>query len=95
MNIDALLSVMTPEIYQRLRTAAETGKWADGNSLNDEQRESCLQAVLMYQAKIERSNEHMTVNAAGEIVHKTKSQLRAELQSTDGHTIARFTQDDI
>jgi len=95
MNVDALLAGMTPEIYERLRTAAETGKWADGNPLTVTQREACLQAVLMYQAKIERSNEHMTIGASGEIVHKTKSQLRAELQSTDSNTIARFSQDDI
>ena len=44
MNVDALLAGMTPEIYERLRTAAETGKWADGNPLTVTQKEACLQA---------------------------------------------------
>ena len=49
MNIDALLSAMTPEVYTRLRQAVETGKWPDGTVLSEEQRESCMQAVLLYQ----------------------------------------------
>ena len=37
MNIEALLASMTPEIYERLRQAVETGKWPDGTPLNEEQ----------------------------------------------------------
>ncbi|OFC71855.1 YeaC family protein [Alteromonas confluentis] len=96
MNIDALLSAMTPEVYTRLRQAVETGKWPDGTVLSEEQRESCMQAVLLYQSKIEKSSEHMTVNEAGEIVHKSKREFREALQAEqDENTIARFSQDDI
>ncbi len=38
MNIEALLASMTPEIYERLRQAVETGKWPDGTPLNEEQK---------------------------------------------------------
>ena len=39
---------MTPEIYERLRKAVETGKWPDGTSLNEEQakREGLFHAAV-------------------------------------------------
>ncbi len=96
MNVEMLVASMTPEIYERLRAAVETGKWPDGTALSDEQKENTLQAVLLYQAKVQRSNEHMTVNEDGEIVHKSKSELRAELKTDqEKRTIVRFKQDDI
>ncbi|WP_018981886.1 YeaC family protein [Salinimonas chungwhensis] len=96
MNIEALMAAMTPDVYERLRQAVETGKWADGTPLTSEQRESTMQAVMLYQAKIARSTEHMTVNEAGEIVHKSKRDFQQSLkeQSAD-QEIARFKQDDI
>ena len=96
MNIDALLVAMTPDVYARLRQAVETGKWPDGTVLSEEQRDSCMQAVLLYQSKIEKSSEHMTINAQGEIVQKRKREFRDALQAEqDENTIARFKQDDI
>ena len=76
MNIDALLAAMTPDVYARLRQAVETGKWPDGTVLSEEQRDSCMQAVLLYQSKIEKSSEHMTINAQGEIVQKNKREFQ-------------------
>ncbi|APE06235.1 MULTISPECIES: YeaC family protein [Alteromonas] len=97
MNIDALVSSMTPEVYERLRQAVETGKWIDGTPLNEEQKASSMQAVMLYQAKIEKSSEHMTVGESGEIVHKSKADFKRSLsdQNNDNNTIARFKQDDI
>lgn len=97
MNIDILLNSMTPEVYERLRQSVETGKWLDGTPLSEDQKESCMQAVMLYQAKIEKSSEHMTVNESGEIVHKSKQEFKRALsnQQDDNNTIARFKQDDI
>ena len=97
MNIDALVSSMTPEVYERLRQAVETGKWVDGTPLNEEQKASTMQAVMLYQAKIEKSSEHMTVGEGGEIVHKSKADFKRSLSDhhNDNNTIARFKQDDI
>lgn len=96
MNIDALLSAMSPQVYERLRTAVETGKWPDGTVLSEEQRDSCMQAVLLYQSKVAQSTEHMTINAQGEIVHKSKREFKEALGThQDELTIKRFTQDDI
>ncbi|MGL5501413.1 MAG: DUF1315 family protein, partial [Plesiomonas shigelloides] len=35
MHVDSLISAMTPEVYERLRQAVETGKWADGTALTE------------------------------------------------------------
>ncbi|WP_218354875.1 YeaC family protein [Alteromonas lipotrueiana] len=96
MNIDALVAAMTPELYLRLRQAVETGKWPDGTPLTNEQHESSMQAVLLYQSKVEKSTEHMTINEQGEIVHKSKRDFQQSVQnSTPDNEIARFRQDDI
>ncbi len=94
MNIEALLDAMTPEVYDRLRQAVETGKWPDGTPLTAEQRESTMQAVMLYQSKVAHSNEHMTVNEQGEIVHKSKRDFQQSLKASN-QEIARFKQDDL
>tara|TARA_R110002012_G_scaffold20157_1_gene71658 strand:- start:105 stop:386 length:282 start_codon:yes stop_codon:yes gene_type:complete len=93
MNPEMLLKSMTPEVYQKLLQAVETGKWLDGNPLTEGQRETTMQAVMLYQAKILKSDQHMTVGANGEIVQKSRQQFEQELN--DKNTIARFTENDI
>ncbi len=92
MNIEALVSAMPREVYERLKAAVETGKWPDGTPLTEEQRESSLQTIMLYQSKHLDSDQHMTVNASGEIVHKSRQQLKQEL--SEQNAIARFKQDD-
>ncbi|ELY5301564.1 DUF1315 family protein, partial [Yersinia enterocolitica] len=50
MELEDLISVMTPEIYQRLMLAVELGKWPDGVALTPEQKENSLQMVMLWQA---------------------------------------------
>ncbi len=38
MNLDDIINSMTPEVYQRLSTAVELGKWPDGVTLTEEQK---------------------------------------------------------
>ncbi|MDF2178752.1 DUF1315 family protein [Aliiglaciecola sp. CAU 1673] len=90
MDIQSLLNAMTPQLYERLVQAVETGKWPDGNALTVEQKENCLQAVMLYQARVLQSEEHMTIGANGDIVHKSKQQLKQDFQPS----IARFSSDD-
>ncbi len=92
MNIDALVSVMSPDIYEKLEQCVATGKWFDGQPLSEAQREQCMQAVMYYQAKVLKSDQHMTVGEKGEIVHKSRQELKAELAQKD--SIARFKTDD-
>ena len=97
MNIEMLLQNMSEQVYEKLLAAVETGKWLDGSPLTESQKATCLQAVMMYQAKVLKSTQHMTVGENGQIVHKSRDAFKQELaqQSFDNQTIARFKQDDI
>lgn len=97
MDPTTLLQNMSPQVYDKLRQAVETGKWLDGSPLNEQQKETSMQAVMMYQAKVLKSEQHMTVGENGEIVHKSRESFKQELQqnSNNNQTIARFKQDDI
>lgn len=97
MQVEQLLSCMSEEIYLKFQDAIATGKWLDGNPLTDEQKDTVLQAILLYQAKIEQSEEHMTIGKDGQIVQKSRQQLQQEFKqkSTNQVDIARFKQNDI
>ncbi|MFC6439856.1 YeaC family protein [Bowmanella sp. JS7-9] len=96
MQLEALLNHITPEVYERLCFASETGKWPNGEVLSAEQREQCLQAVMLYQARVMKSTEHMSVGESGEIVHKSKAQFKRELAEKNGQSaIARFGNDEL
>ena len=93
MNLEQMLAAVTPEVYENLKYAVETGKWKNGQKLTDRQREDSLQLVLAYQSKVAKSTEHFTVGADGEMVMKSKRELKKEFLSE--MDIARFDQDDI
>tara|TARA_R110002111_G_scaffold32293_3_gene65409 strand:- start:348 stop:641 length:294 start_codon:yes stop_codon:yes gene_type:complete len=97
MDSTALLTSMSGPVYQKLLQAVETGKWLDGSPLTEQQRETSMQAVMYYQAKNLKSDQHMTVGENGEIVHRSRESLLQELKqnSTNTQTIARFKQDDL
>lgn len=92
MNIDHLLNSMTPEVYESLKTVVETGKWFDGQLATKAQKESSMQAIMLYQARVERSNQHMTIGSDGQVVTKSKRELKQEFSPQS--TIARFSEDD-
>lgn len=97
MNVEILLKNMSENVYEKLRAAVETGKWLDGSPLTEQQKETCIQAVMLYQSKVLKSEQHMTIGENGQIVHKSRAALKQELaqQSFHNQTIARFKQDDI
>jgi len=93
MNLEQMLQNLTPETFENLKYAVETGKWQNGTKLSQEQRDNALQLVLAYQAKIEKSNQHFTIGDDGEMVVKSKRELKKEFLAKND--IARFDQDDI
>ena len=93
MNLDKMLESVTPEVYENLKYAVETGKWQNGQKVSQEQRDNALQLVMAYQAKIEQSNQQFTIGADGEMVMKSKRELKREF--LPDNEIARFDQDDI
>ncbi|MDP9767927.1 DUF1315 family protein [Kosakonia cowanii] len=82
MNIDEIVSNMTPEIYQRLATAVELGKWPDGVALTPEQKENSMQLVMLWQARNNVQAQHMTIDTNGQMVMKSKQQLKEEFGIT-------------
>lgn len=51
MNFDNLIASITPEVFENLKRAIETGRWPDGNRLTEDQREHCMAAVIAYGQK--------------------------------------------
>ena len=49
MKFEDAAQQLSPEIYDRFKQALELGKWPDGRSLSKEQKEICLQAVILYE----------------------------------------------
>lgn len=78
MNLDEVVNSMTVEIYQRLVTAVELGKWPDGVALTPEQKENSLQLVMLWQARHNTQAQHMTIDTNGQMVMKSKQQLKED-----------------
>ncbi len=93
MNFKAVVSAMSPDAYQKVAQAAATGRWADGEPLSPAQHEQCMQLVLAYQALVLKSDEPFTVGADGQMVVKSKTEMKARFEQ--GQSIARFAHDDI
>jgi len=51
MNFEDAAEAINPEVYGRFKLAIELGRWPDGRSLSKDQKEICLQAVMLYEAK--------------------------------------------
>lgn len=90
MNIIQLVENMNENMYLRLKHAAETGKWPEGTVVEQAQRDSALQIVMAYQAKHLNSDEMLTIGSDGEIVTKTKYELKKEFSNQNN--IARFSE---
>ncbi len=93
MNIDSIVKSLTPEVYERLQYGASTGKWPDGTPLSEAQRAQTVQLVMLYQAKVAKSNEQFTINERGEMVQKSKRELQQEFKTQN--EIARFSEHDL
>ncbi len=93
MNIDSLVNNLTSELFERLQYGASTGKWPDGTALTEAQKEQTVQLVMLYQAKVAKTNEQFTINAEGEMVQKSKRELQQEFKKEN--EIARFSENDL
>lgn len=51
MDLEHVISCMTPEIYENLKEAIALGRWQDGRRLTAQQLESSMTAVIAYEAK--------------------------------------------
>ncbi len=80
MDANQLIDAITPEAYERLVFAVETGKWPEGTTLSQEQRDYCMQAVMLYQSKHNLNADHLSVGVGGDVVFKSKAELKKRFQ---------------
>lgn len=78
MDILQVVDNMSNEMYQRLKHAAETGKWPEGTPVEQAQRDSALQLSMAYQSRHLNSDQMLSVGANGELVTKTKRELKSQ-----------------
>ncbi|WP_299805205.1 DUF1315 family protein [uncultured Shewanella sp.] len=91
-DINKVIDDMPSEVYQRLLSAVELGKWEDGSVLTAEQRSSTQQVVMLYQARRLNQTDHFTINSAGQVNELSKSELKKQFK---GESIAEFKQDEL
>ncbi|MEX1222572.1 MAG: DUF1315 family protein [Idiomarina sp.] len=97
MKFEDLIASISRETFERLVSAVETGRWLDGAVLSESQKEQTLQLIIAYQAKYLPGDEPFRVGADGQLITKTKSEMRASLSASEQNTrhnpeqsIARF-----
>lgn len=83
MQFDELLASITPDTFERLVAAVETGRWPDGVKLTDEQRENTIQLVMAYQAKYCPSDEPFRIGADGLLVTRSKQEMRQQVSGRE------------
>lgn len=100
MDIIQLVENLSFDMYERLKHAAETGKWPEGTPVDKPQRDTAIQIVMAYQAKNLNSDENMTIGSDGNIINKSKRELKAQFsqakkaddnQNNSTDSIARFS----
>lgn len=89
MDIINVVDNLSDDMYQRFKCAAETGKWPEGVDVDQNQRDTAMQIVMAYQSRVLKSKEMLTIGENGEIVSKSKRELKEEF--SDPNNIARFS----
>ncbi|GGY92168.1 MAG: uncharacterized protein PWP74_1874 [Shewanella sp.] len=87
-----VIDEMPLAVYERLKNAAETGKWEDGSSLSEEQRDSTLQVVMLFQQRRLQQQEHFTIGSDGKVIELSKAELKKRFR---GDNIAQFKEDEL
>lgn len=80
MSFQQAIIDMPETLYKRLQTAVELGKWPNGQRLSEEQKATALQAVMAWQAIHLTHPQHLNIGADGEIVMKSKQELKQQFR---------------
>ena len=81
-NINEYAKNISSELYEKLKTAVETGKWLDGAALTEEQKAHSLQLVMAYQKEFNVEPDHFTIAQNGEIYMESKKVLKNQFAKT-------------
>lgn len=68
MDKQQILDALTPEIVEKFRTAIQLNKWENGVRLTDEQRHTCMQAVMVWE------HEYLPVDERVGYIHRPKKE---------------------
>lgn len=90
MDVEQLVENMNEALYVRLRDAVETGRWPDGQPLTPQQKEDSLSLVMMYQARKMDQTDPFAIGKDGQLIQKSKAQLRREREAQREQEITRF-----
>ncbi|MCC5878766.1 MAG: DUF1315 family protein [Idiomarina sp.] len=90
MDVEKLVANMNEALYLRLKEAVETGRWPDGHALTAQQKEDSLSLVMMYQAKKMDQTDPFAIGKDGQLIQKSKAQLRREREQQRDQEITRF-----
>ncbi|TEW45343.1 YeaC family protein [Psychromonas algicola] len=82
-NINDYAKNISPSLYEKLKTAVETGKWLDGEPLTEEQKAHSLQLVMAYQKEFNIDPDHFTIAQNGEIHMVPKKVLKNQFAEKD------------
>lgn len=88
MDFYSLVSAMSADTYQNLVEAVATKRWADGTLLSEQQHAHSMQLVMAYQARILRSDEPFTIGTNGQMVVKSKAEMKQQLDAANTTTPA-------
>ncbi|QYJ84545.1 DUF1315 family protein [Shewanella mesophila] len=91
-DINKVIDEMPDEVYERLLSAVELGKWQDGSELSQEQKDSTLQLVMLYQARRLNQTDHFTINSRGGLNELSKAELKKQFK---GENIAAFKEQEL
>ncbi len=91
-DINKMIDEMPQEVYERLMSGVELGKWEDGTVLTQEQRDSTMQLVMLYQARRLEQTDHFTINNEGQVNELTKAELKKQFK---GEPIAEFKEQEL
>ena len=78
---------ISPSLYLQLKEAVETGKWLDGNALDEKQKADTLQLIMAYQSLHNDKPQHFSIAKGGEIFMEKKSVLKSQFSDQDIHKI--------
>ncbi|MCP5174746.1 MAG: DUF1315 family protein [Moraxellaceae bacterium] len=78
-TVDAMLAALNPDIVANFKQAIALGKWADGRRLSEEQKETCMQAVLLWEM------QHLPEQERTGYIHKAKKDGEACESPHDHH----------
>ncbi len=84
MNVKDLVATITPDIYQNLKRSLELGKWPDGNKLTPEQKQHCMDMIILYENHNAVSEQDQTGFINRNKVQKTPCESKqAEISAKD------------